>query len=143
MTNASARAWGASAELLPQPKPHTRPFQARLNGALRLRCSINFGFWVPRIWHRCRQFELLTSGLHGALAGPTNYISTTELSRCNASLSSYNLPDSVQTSEFDGLEVGQLGFACRYPCRPLHCCAASSCVAPSGPLEAHLSHSTS
>jgi len=58
--------------LLHQPKPHTRPFQASLNGALRLRCSINFDFWVPRKWHHCRQFELLTSKSHGALAGQSN-----------------------------------------------------------------------
>ena len=72
MAQAAAPAWGAGAELLSRPKPHTRPFQARLNGALRLRCSIKFGFRVPRIWHHCRQFELLTYGPHGALAGQTN-----------------------------------------------------------------------
>jgi hypothetical protein len=64
--------WGASAELLPHPKPHTRPIQASLIGALRLRCSTNFAICQLGIWHHFRRIWLLTSSSHGALAGQTN-----------------------------------------------------------------------
>ncbi len=54
------------------PKPHTRPFQVNLNGALRLPCSRNFQICQPRIWHPHRCIELLTSGSHECSSGATN-----------------------------------------------------------------------